>query len=149
MSLSIKFPEVRRGIEDASIDEIVAVNIRERMTALNMNQKKLALLAGLSPAYVNKLLTGKKQPSKSHSLGKVAKALEVREAELYQALDLTTQRAALDLMIGLFPNFLTSLKDAMTSGLSEKERPQGDLFVNNIIQSLTAFHDYLDTLEES
>lgn len=67
-----------------SIDEIVALNIDMRMRDLNMTQKKLALLTGLTPAYINKLLKGKKPVSKSSSLPAIAKALHLTESELYQ-----------------------------------------------------------------
>lgn len=67
-----------------SIDEIVALNVHMRIEDLNLEQKKVAILAGITPAYLNKLIKKKKSISRSTALPAIAKALFLDEIELFQ-----------------------------------------------------------------
>jgi transcriptional regulator with XRE-family HTH domain len=79
-----------------SIDEVVRVNIYIRMRHIGMNQKELAGVTGLTTAYINKLLKGKKPVSKSKSLPLIASRLGVPEVDLYQDPKASAVREAVE-----------------------------------------------------
>lgn len=66
------------------IDKIVATNILMHINNLGLDQITVARAAAVTPAYLNKLIRGKKSVSKSPSLDRIAKVLGVEEKDLYQ-----------------------------------------------------------------
>jgi len=92
-----------------SIDEIVGANIIAQMLSLEMEQKRLAILIGKTPAYINKLVNGKAGPiSKSKAMGDIAKVLHIEEAALYQDPEIIREANA---QIGASEGAIARLKE--------------------------------------
>ena len=63
-------------------DNVVGQNVKRMREQLNITQEELALRCDLTQSYINFLESGKRGYSKV-TLGKIAKALGVRESDLF------------------------------------------------------------------
>lgn len=75
---------------------IVAANIETAMKRRNMDAAKLARAAGLNPTGIYDILSGKSRSPRLDTIGKIAKALNVRISDLFDDMSADEVRSQID-----------------------------------------------------